>query len=524
MYERVTQQSSDRWVEGVVPLGSYAWVLFVWWREIILGAISVAVGAGAFLLALQVLLPRYESQVDVAIIPTRTSVSIDDRMSTVAPRQHRERLHRSQARQAALVGLVHNGNVARAVSEQMIGQMEDDEAKDAYLLTQIRVDLVTNDEFSAVGTKNSDLIRITARANSPEKAANLADAWGEEYTAHVNLLYQEAPASVMRGVATETQRAKEAYNVAQGNLEAFVNNSKIAQLERHIADKEFSVGVLRDLQKKSIEARTSNYTSRQQAIAAIEELQIGTLKKSLEATYDVRQKLLLLQQSAQALRIKIEDSNGVGLASTWLPLLLLNADIYASTARLPDVLDLSVNNSGELNIDRQEQLSDLDGILKTAAVQIESLDVLIHKQIRDLESFSIESRKLGESTAPTLPSADMEINSTQLESLEKEIQVLQAAHIKASAKLDDLTQDRDLRRAALESLQNESIELLLMSASATRQVRLASKAVIPLVSAYPSPKLIIPLGGAVGLFIIVCLAFLMNSIGFRPPFGRNGTV
>lgn len=521
MHERVTNQTSDRGVEETVPLGSYALVLFVWWREIILGTISVAAGAGAFLLTLQVLLPRYESSVDIAIIPTSARVVMDDRMRTGTPMRNREGRHRLQARQAALVGLVHNGNVARAVSERMRDKMESDDVKDAYLLTRIQADLVTNGEFSEGGTKNSDLIRITARADNPEKAANLADAWGEEYTDHVNLLYQQAPASVMRGVAAEAQRSQESYDVAQRDLEEFIRSSELAQLERRIQDKQHFIDVFRDLWKKSIAAKTANYESRQESRRAIDELRGAALKKSLEESYDVRQRLLLLQKSAQALRLKMEASDGSGIALNWLPLLMLNTDIYASTARLPDVLDLSVGNGSDPHMDLHDQIADLDGILNTLTTQIKSFNVLIGEQIERLQTYDDPDEEDWTSMGVLLPSVTGSDFPPQLVSLEKEIQVLTAAHSKAAAKLDDLTRERDIQRAALESLQNESIELLLMSASATTQVRLASEAVIPQVSAYPSPKLIAFLAGVVGLLITTCLAFLMNSIGLRPLLERT---
>lgn len=521
MHERVTNQSSDRGTEGTVALGSYLLVPFIWWREIILGTLSVAAGGGALLLALHVLLPRYETSVDVAIIPTRTNVAIDDRIRTGAPIRNRSRFHEAQARQAALVGLVHNGIVAGAVSERLTGQMEGDELEEAELLTKIRAALVTNDEFTATGSKNSDLIRITARADSPEKTANIANAWGEEFTRHVNMLYQQAPTSVIRGIAAQEERAQEAYEAAQQALEAYIANSRIAQLEHLIENKRAFILLLGDLWKKSAESEISTSLSEAESRRAVAQLQAETLQKALENSYQTREKLFLALDAVRAFRLTMENSGEAGGRSNWLTILLLKTALYAPELEAPGTLDIHIENFSEVQTDVHDQITDLDGILSGIEAQIQTLDEVIPQQIQNLRKFRVDDIRYVQDESQPLSDIHIPSDFPLIASVEKEVRELQAEHAKATARLGDLTRERDLQRAALESLQNESIELLLTTASATAQVRLASKAVIPRVSAYPSPQLIMFLGGGVGLMTAVCLAFLANSMGISPPFGRN---
>ena len=521
MNERVTKQSSDRGTEGTVALGNYLLVPFVWWREIILGTISVAAGGGALLLALQVLLPRYETWVDVAIIPTRTNVAIDDRIRTGTPIRNRSRFHEAQARQAALVGLAHNGIVAGAVSERLRGQMEEDDLEEAELLIKIRAALVTNDEFTAMGSKNSDLIRITARADSPEKAANIANAWGEEFTLHVNMLYQQAPTSVVRGIAAQEERAQEAYEAAQQALEAFIANSRIAELERLIENKRAFILLLGDLWKKFAETEISTSLSETESKRAVARLQSEVLRETLQHSYQTRQKLLSVRNGLRAFRHTMENSGEAGGHSNQLAILLLKTALYTSGLELPGILDIHIDNFSEVQTDVRDQIVDLDGILSGVEAQIQTLNEMIPRQVQNLREFRVDDITYIENEPRILTDINAPSDLPLIATVEKEVRELQTEHAKATARFGDLTRERDLQRAALESLQNENIELLLTTASATAQVRLASKAVIPRVSAYPSPQLIIFLGGIVGLMTAVCLAFLANSMGISPPFGRN---
>lgn len=522
MNEGGAKESSDQGAPWIVPLEHYLRVPFVWWREIILGPILVAVGGVALLLVIQVLLPRYESSTHVAIIPTSTRVSLDETIRTGTPIPSRSRAHESWARQMALVGLVHNGSVAKAVSERLRGQMEEDEIAAARLLTQIDADMVTNDMLTAQGLKNSDLIRITARSGSPEKAAILADVWGEEYTLHVNRLYQQAPESVISGIAAEERRAQEAYNVAQQNLEEFLAASRLSELERRIEEKTAFIEILKDLWKKTAESRTAALMRKREAEMAVSEVQGESLKESLKQILAMERSLFLSREHARALLDQIEASEGLGAASSWLPLLILKTDVYTQTAKLPRTLDLDVSNaSAQMNA--REQIKDLEALVHGVGRQLEGIKSLIAQQTDDLRDFQFETISFtSENGIPETLSVPSDI--PEIISLERDIRLLNAQREDVERTFLDLVQNRDRLHSTLQSLQNESVELLLTTASATAQVRLASQAVTPRDPAYPSPILVALLGWILGLLATVCLAFFVNSIGGGPLLEKRNRV
>lgn len=523
MNEGGAKESSDRGMPGIVPFGHYLRVPFVWRREIILGTILVAAGGVAFLLVIQVILPRYESSTHVAIIPTSTRVSLDETIRTGAPVSNRSRAHEAWARQMALVGLVHSGSVATAVSERLKGQMEEDEVAAARLLTQIDTGVVTNEMLTAQGLKNSDLIYITARSDSPEKAADLANAWGEEYAIHVNRLYQQAPESVVRGIAAEERRAQEAYEVAQRNVEAYLATSRLAELERRIEEKTLFIEILKDLWKKTATSRTAALMSKREAEMSVSQVQGESLKEALKQALSIQRSLILSRNNAQALLDQTEASEGLGAASSWLPLLILKTDVYTQTAKLPRTLDLDISNAGA-QMSAREQIKDLETLVHGIGGQLEVVESLIALHTNELRNFQFQTITSQSQRHPDLDTLSPPPEIQEIISLERDVRLLSAQREEVERTFLDLVRNRDRLHSALQSLQNENVELLLTTASATAQVRLASQALIPEDPAYPSPILVALLGGILGLLATVCLAFFVNSIGGGPLLGKRNMV
>ena len=91
------------------------------------------------------------------------------------------------------------------------------------------------------------------------------------------------------------------------------------------------------------------------------------------------------------------------------------------------------------------------------------------------------------------------------------------------ARKQNLEKSRELARSTFETLQNEEVELQLTAAAAPSVVRLASLAVPPEDSAWPSPALVTLGTGVVGLPIMTFLAFFMNFLAIRPFSERHGS-
>ena len=372
------------------PLWRYLLVLTAWWREIVVGAVLFTVLVSAAAAAVRLILPTYETSADVTIVGTTADRSIGGTPSVpgLSPRD------RMAPRRAALVGLVRNTSVARKVIERLRGQLEAEEAREAVLLEAIAAEIFM--PLNVNRREGSDLIRITARADSPEKTAAIANAWAEEYVIHANRLYEPARESLTASIADELNRAREDYHAAQRDLEAFMAGNNLDRLNRLIEAKNGIVAQLTDLWRARIDSRFSE---------------------------------LEIERQANTLR--------------------------------------------ELN----ERISATDG--------------------------SEMSRFIAE--------------------VEDEVQALVTEREAKTAAQHALVEDRNLKRSALTTLQNESVELRAgISSAETPRVRLASPAAIPAApSGMPLPVIAI-LAGVGGLAAAVFLAFLAAAMNVRPFFEAPG--
>lgn len=373
------------------PLWKYLLVLTAWWREIVVGAALFTVLVSGAAWAVRLILPTYETFADVTIVGATANRSLDDAPS-VSGLNQRDRM---APRRAALAGLVHNTSVARKVIERLRGQLDEEEAREAVLLERIAAEIFMTRNVNR--REGSDLIRITARADSPEKTAAIANAWSEEYVIHVNRLYEPARESLMAAITEELKRAREDYHAAQSDLETFMAGNNLDRLNRLIEAKNGILAQLTDLWRAGIDSGFSK---------------------------------LEIEQQANTLR--------------------------------------------ELN----ERISAADG--------------------------SEMSRFIAE--------------------VEDEVRALLAEREAKMATHHALVEDRNIKRSALTTLQNESVELRFgISSAETPEVRLASPAAIPAApSGTPLPVIVI-LAGMGGLAAAVCLAFLAAALNVRPFFEAPGT-
>ncbi|MFZ1752854.1 MAG: hypothetical protein WBO46_14440 [Caldilineaceae bacterium] len=224
--------------EEQIDLRGYVLVLVAWWREILLITIGVAVLAASGVLFLRLSSdPVYESSATIAIARTQNTISFDERFTTLSQDdQPAISSVGNMARRSALVGLVSNGAVAQAMIDQMGALLSEGERSPGFWLSGDRVnaDLVSSSD----GQGSSDLIRITVRAESPEKAAMIANAWAKNYVEQVNRIYGQIPQELVQAVAGELIKAQAEYESAQKELEAFVGHNDLERVSRLIQEKQ----------------------------------------------------------------------------------------------------------------------------------------------------------------------------------------------------------------------------------------------------------------------------------------------
>jgi len=236
-----TSPGPDGWIpEDEIDLRQYVFVVVSWWREIVLIALLTAVMGAAFVLLTRFTQsPVYEASATVAIARTQSSINFDERFQTSLAQGDstaNARVLDYTARRAALLGLVESTNVAQAVAEQLAGTLDEDERRPGRLLGQVSAEL--SKPAGAAANSASDLIKITVEADSPEKAAILANAWAENYVTEVNKLFGEVPAELVASVELELGLAQTTYGQAQSALEEFIASNEIARFDRLIAEKQ----------------------------------------------------------------------------------------------------------------------------------------------------------------------------------------------------------------------------------------------------------------------------------------------
>lgn len=515
------------------PLWRYLFVLTAWWREIVGGAALFTLLISAAALAVRLILPTYEAYADVTMVGMTANRSIDDTQSGRGPSLH----DRAAPRRVALVGLVHNTSVARKVIERLRGQLAEEEAREAVLLERVAAEIFMTRNVNR--QEGSDLLRITARADSPEKTAAIANAWAEEYVVHVNRLYEPARESLMASIAEELKRAREDYHAAQSGLEAFMAGNNLDRLNRLIEAKKGIVAQLTDLWRVGIDSQLSKMEIEQHAGATAINERTESRTAALIGEYEKQRNVKRLLADARSLRTQIETGGEASVASNGLALILLKAGAYASSAAPARSLNVTIDDAAP-HADAAGQIADVNALIVALEARNEALESSIERLSQEMPEYfrkpAAAAERGDEAGDSTLwnPAHVRELNerisgtddseiSRLVAEVEDEVQALTTEREARMATHHALVEDRNIKRAALTTLQNESVELRVgISSAETLEVRLASPAALP---AAPSgmPLLVIAiLAGFGGLAAAVCLAFLAAALNVRPCFRRTG--
>lgn len=539
MSNHLPRTSPDQDSESTISPISYVLVMGVWWREIALGALLVAIGCVVSMQAIRILLPQYETWADVALLPVASSIAIDTTYTTGATGEgqgpRRRRTRDKNARRAAFVGLVRSGSVAQATTDRLRGKLYEKDISAATLLEKIDAKLVTIGPLSLRNT--SDLIRITARDDSPEKAAALASAWGEVFVAQVNRLYKGAPENQLATILAEEKRTQKAYDTAQGELEKFLAGSNAENLESNLRTLQEALSALYALKQERFKnvllAKEQDLQRQSQAV----NLLVETQYKKLSETYALQRNLERVLTNAVDIRDQIKKERRKNIPSNFIPFLLLKTEAYASSARLPESLDISIDDLAQVAAHQTDLLADVEGLISTLQNRLNKINTSIESQTINLISGSALDifREGTNHLQPSFENNDfynIDVRSSEIilnnegdsfaldrmmKRFEKRAQLMKGEIETEKAMQRSLTQNRDVQQAALRSLQNEAVELKLAMAAFTSEVRLASHALVPTRSIYPSVLLTASLGGTAGLLAMLPLVFSLNFRGI-PPF------
>lgn len=494
---------SDQYGEEGIGLRKHVLFLAAKWREVVLGAIVAAGAGGALMWALWTFLPSYETSADVAIIRAEPTVSIDDTLRTGSTGPKRGTYRDRVAERAAFVGLVRNGDVARAVVERLGGQL-DESQNETTLIEDIGAELVTIGVQSEMN--NSDLIRITARADSPGKAMDLVNAWTEEYVKVVNRIYERAPARLLAAVHAELTEARKSYDAAQEALETLIASSRSDQLARRIRTR-----------------------------AELIENWVRAQNDALTSDYYTLQRLTSQLNAARVLRAQVRNAGETNTASNRLGILLLKAETYTSAPQAVQMaLESNFDTAGAMHAGAAEQSADVDALIAALQERIEEVRRKIANRYQEALSGRLPDEEAAEGSlgkvihARARSGADPRAGLSEIRSrknslpdlvarLEEEVRSMRQEKEREDRIMLESIKNRDLLYSSLNSLENEIVELNLVKASeVSTEVRLASTAVLPEYPTGPHPVLAAAVSGFVGLFGMACFLLLMRSEDAQP--------
>lgn len=316
--------------EGI-ELRQYLALIRRWLWLILLG--TFLAGATALVASLR-MTPMYQAEARLLIIRSGSEIVLEPRYRTLTEEDLAPIIN-MQERRKALTALVTSTTMAPQVVGEIGSILEPEEREVGMLLGMVKAEL------------DGDLIRILVEADSPEKAAAIANAWAHAYESYVNSLFlgtTQSPA----GLQIQADEALGDYEEAEAALTEFLGNNQIATLADEVDAKEATLedyyAAQRNLDRLLADAKT---------------LREG-LKEGVPSSTTGRNSLALLLLRARASTL-----------SSSLPV-----EPQVSPG-LPAELQVSLDQQTGIAEDPAQQLSELDTLMANLETRLEQVQALI---------------------------------------------------------------------------------------------------------------------------------------------------
>lgn len=220
----------------------------------------VAALAGRWLLGL-IGAPVYEAGADVAIVRTTSELTFDERFTTTAGDVPATNI---AARRSALLGLASSPALAVTALDELGDVLAEEERDPALLAAATQASLVTGNGRPG----DSDLIRISATAATPEKAAAIASAWARAFVQQANRVYGQVPDEMIASIQEEQANAEQSYIAAQSELQSFVAGSQADEVFRQVTSTEAALESLYQARQEALDAVLAGVVKAQEDVAA----------------------------------------------------------------------------------------------------------------------------------------------------------------------------------------------------------------------------------------------------------------
>lgn len=330
-------------MEEEIDLREYIDVIVKGWKLVLtIPFLAVFVAAlVSFLLP-----PVYEARAGVLIIKAKSEITFDPKFRTLSEEELSRAGTDAAARRKALVALAESSAIASQVITRLSTILEPKEREIETLLSLVEA------------AERGDFIEIAVQSKDPEKAAAIANAWGEVYEEVVNGLYSGMPQS-LSDIEAQAATAEESYQEAEVALARFLGDNQIDLLTREIQ-------------------------SRQNTLADY---------------YTANRRLDRLIADAEALRDQLRggaSSSASTAAGDSLATLFLRANAFTLSSGLPAQLQLAFEQLPASREDAAQQTGEIEALIANLRARKDEIQALLSEGTLEQELLQLQEQLEGE--------------------------------------------------------------------------------------------------------------------------------
>jgi uncharacterized protein involved in exopolysaccharide biosynthesis len=398
-----------------------------WWRMAVVAIILALLALVFSLLQAR----EYVATTTILLTRSQASLRLAEQFPTI-----QENIYDSSGRMNALLTIAQSDAISLATLNSVRDKLPADQRELEAMKNRVEV------------TDRGDSILVSASAETPELAAEIANTWARQAVLAINQAYSgDQP---LEEIQSQLSSANQDYVDAQSSLESFIRDNQITLLEKKIDE-------ANNLLSEAVNDRAwqiSYYYNRKQSMQDLS-IKAEALKQQLSSgnrssAGSVGDAIALLNLHSNAFGIG-EASNARAL---WLG--------ETSNQVVPD-------NTARTTFDLQ--LTDLSSLDDTPASYAEDLDRIIQQADAEISKAQGALNSLNQNLFQGEGSEVIEATAVQIQELETQLENQQARQ-------RELTSSRDLAWEAYQALVQKVAELK-NSSQTSNQVTLASLAVPP---------------------------------------------
>lgn len=454
-----------------------------------------------------VIMPKkYETNALVSSTRQISTVSYGSQIETLTEEELQYAQGNYSNRVNSYVAMVKNPTIAQSVLNELEKEIPEELEKMGDILKIVEGKLIPQ----------SDSIAIEITYSEPILAAIIANTWAEYYVEHVNSIYAgTSNREIISSIDSQVDAYYSKYIKAQSDLERFLKQSKIDELNRKIAILQNVLDSLNEYQSLAIDSILTEMIDIEMKVmndyfSAASQNHLYMLSE-YNQRYEELRRLTSLLDSALNMRNQIQKGGRSAAESNTLALMILKMEtfsIYQGISKTESLLEDQINITPNIEIKTdlksftpEQMISDLDSLISVlesykntlekelntlsqnlVATEDEETEMeYISQQIREKGALGTGEEFLkfvGVESLLFVDETDSQLQSRVTE-LEQRIRDLQSELENAKSRKEELIQDRGLKLQTYLDLKTKAAELEVASNTSNRAVSLAASAPVP---------------------------------------------